>query len=197
LIESQRWLWNHEARARFGTMSRASLAQFALRWQLPPAESREQLVEGMKTLPLLRRQELEQALRELTLDFEPSPQQHAACDIMSWDQARSMSRELITIGSHTVGHPILPTLAPHQLRFELAESRRWLEDRLGREVKHFCYPNGAFNSAVVEQTRQVYTAAVTTEHEFATITSSRYSLPRISSAETLPLLAWRLHRPGA
>ena len=197
LIESQRWLWNQEARARLCVLSGSDRWQFAVRWQLAAGEDLEKIIEAMKTLPLKRRHEIEQALRELTPGFQASPEQCAACDVMSWDQLRSMDRELITVGSHTVNHPILSTLPPDQLRFEIIESRRWLEDKLGREVKCFCYPNGALNPAVVAQVRQVYAAAVTTERGFVISTSDRHGLPRISSAETLPLLAWRMHRPGA
>jgi peptidoglycan/xylan/chitin deacetylase (PgdA/CDA1 family) len=45
-------------------------------------------------------------------------------------------------------HPHLNALAPAVCRYELVESRRTIEDQLGREVVHLAYPFGAYDAAV-------------------------------------------------
>lgn len=52
------------------------------------------------------------------------------------------------IGAHTMSHPHLPALAPERARAEIFDSKRMLEDRFGREVRHFCYPYGDYNGPV-------------------------------------------------
>jgi peptidoglycan/xylan/chitin deacetylase (PgdA/CDA1 family) len=68
--------------------------------------------------------------------------------LMDWAAVRSLEVAGFEIGSHTMTHPRLPTLAPDACREELAASRRLLEDRLGHEVVHLAYPFGAFDDAV-------------------------------------------------
>lgn len=63
---------------------------------------------------------------------------------LTWDQTRELSRDpLVTIGAHTVNHRNLLTLPEPDARWELAESKRLLEERLGRPVQHFAYPFGS------------------------------------------------------
>ena len=61
-----------------------------------------------------------------------------------------MHRSGMTIGSHTHSHRLLTTEAIDAARTELIESKRALESRLGESVKHFAYPDGRFNPAVVD-----------------------------------------------
>lgn len=197
LVESQRWLWNQEARARLQVLSDTEREQLASQWRAGAGGDIEQIVAWMKTLPVDQRRDRERDLRELTSQFQATAEQRSKSDIMNRDELRSLDPGLITIGSHTVSHPILTTLSPNQLRFEIGESRRNLEDKLGRKVEYFCYPNGVFNPAVVEQTRKVYKAAVAGSPGFVTPGTDCHCLPRIGGPDSLPLLAWRMHRPTA
>jgi peptidoglycan/xylan/chitin deacetylase (PgdA/CDA1 family) len=61
---------------------------------------------------------------------------------LTWEQVQAMARHQITFGSHTHTHPIMATLDEEKARFELAESRRLIEDRLGTPCRLFSYPNG-------------------------------------------------------
>lgn len=61
-----------------------------------------------------------------------------------WDQVEVMARHpLVTIGAHTVSHPVLNALPADDAWTEMSESRRRIEARLGRPVKHFAYPYGS------------------------------------------------------
>lgn len=66
------------------------------------------------------------------------------------------------IGAHTMTHPHLSTLPPERARAEIVDSKRLLEDRFGREVRHFCYPYGDYNEPVRELVRAAgYASACT------------------------------------
>ena len=55
----------------------------------------------------------------------------------------------VTIGSHTVTHPILNRCSVQQQEQELVESRRQLEEWLGKPVHYFAYPNGDFDQETI------------------------------------------------
>ena len=118
---------------------------------------------------------------------------------MNWDDLRSLDRNLITVGSHTLSHPILTKLSGQEIEAEILESRRCLEQRLERKIDFFCYPNGAYDRRAYQLVQKTYRAAVTTER--GVIDGSEpldvHRLPRIPSAENAALTAWRLHRPEA
>jgi peptidoglycan/xylan/chitin deacetylase (PgdA/CDA1 family) len=196
LIERQCWLWNHEARARLNAMKPADRQALPAHWPADRSDT-EEIIGWMKTLQRKEREASEQVLRELTRTFQPTAGQRQSCDVMNWAELRTLEPSLITIGSHTVSHPILPTLSPDELDVEVRESRRMLEDNLGRKVLYFCYPNGALNPAVVDRVRKTYDAAVTTKPGFVVASCDRLALPRIGIADNLPLVAWRMHRPTA
>lgn len=63
---------------------------------------------------------------------------------MNWEQIREMEASgLVSFGAHTMHHPILSCLSdPAEARYEVAESRKVLEERLGHSVSTFAYPVG-------------------------------------------------------
>jgi len=46
------------------------------------------------------------------------------------------------VGSHSLTHPILPSLEEGQMREEIVDSRTRIGALIGRKVTSFCYPNG-------------------------------------------------------
>lgn len=61
---------------------------------------------------------------------------------LSWDDVRQLARGGISIGSHTLSHPILTRLTPPELERELVESKRRIEEEVSCECAWFAYPNG-------------------------------------------------------
>jgi peptidoglycan/xylan/chitin deacetylase (PgdA/CDA1 family) len=153
----------------------------------------------MKTLQLQKRRTAEAIIRQATTGFQPTEAQREAFDIMNWNDLRSLDPELITVGSHTLSHPILTKLSGEEIETEIVESRRCLEQRLERKIDFFCYPNGAYDRRAYQLVQKTYRAAVTTET--GVINGSEgldvHRLSRIASAENAALTAWRLHRPEA
>jgi peptidoglycan/xylan/chitin deacetylase (PgdA/CDA1 family) len=118
--------------------------------------------------------------------------------IMSAEQLSKIEPELVSIGSHTMTHPFLPSIDNNQLEQELAGSRKKLKEIVSREVKLLSFPYGAFNEAILESCRQagyerVFTAlplfAVSEPHEFVT--------GRVGTAPTDWPIEFRLKLSGA
>ena len=60
----------------------------------------------------------------------------------------------LEIGAHTLTHPRLSEIPISEARKEIVDSKKKLEDRFGVRVKHFAYPYGNYNQAVVDLVRE-------------------------------------------
>ena len=80
----------------------------------------------------------------------------------TWNQLREMvATGLVTLGSHTVTHPNLTYAEPDRAAWELAASRKRIEDMIGQPVRHFCYPRGLWSRRLERLVGREYaTAAV-------------------------------------
>jgi peptidoglycan/xylan/chitin deacetylase (PgdA/CDA1 family) len=154
LIERDGWLWNHEARQRLYSLPRDGFTALADAL-LAPREI-EAFVEWMKTLKLGERHRIEAEVRAATPHFRPSEAQHEAFDLARWDELRQLDPRVVTIGSHTMTHPILTSLTPQEREDELCESRKALERELGRDVAF-----SAIRTATSTKTRSAPPAATT------------------------------------
>ncbi len=73
--------------------------------------------------------------------------------MLTWAQIREMQDSgVMEMGSHTMRHRNLPQIPLDEVCWELQESKRRLEDKLGREMVGFAYPYGA--GAYVPEVRQ-------------------------------------------
>jgi peptidoglycan/xylan/chitin deacetylase (PgdA/CDA1 family) len=196
LIDSGRWIWNTEMRCRLQLLSAGERAQMAVEIGSPAADT-EALVAYAKRLDLQSRQRAEEQVRGHTRQFSPTEQQLDRFAPASWDQLASLDPALVTIGSHTVNHPILPTLSTGELQTEIGDSRRAIEQRLQRTVDLFCYPNGDNDARAQATVREHYRAAVTTVPGAIGESDEACLLPRIPAGETRGLFVRRLHRHAA
>jgi peptidoglycan/xylan/chitin deacetylase (PgdA/CDA1 family) len=74
--------------------------------------------------------------------------------VMSVQQLQEIPTDLVTIGSHSMTHPVLPKVDDARLRKELLGSRETLEKMLNREIKLFSFPYGACDQRVIERCRE-------------------------------------------
>jgi peptidoglycan/xylan/chitin deacetylase (PgdA/CDA1 family) len=196
LIETGQWLWNAEARERLRSLD--PLDREPLSRQLgAPGWDIEEVVAWMKRLPTRRRFEVEDQIRQATPRFVSDVSQREANDPLSWEDLAAIDSSLVTIGSHSMTHPTVTSLDDDELSIEVRESRRVLEARLGRPVRFFCYPSGAYDERSLAAVRETYEAAVSSEEGFVTEGSDLHRLRRIPAGESVELMAWRLHRPRA
>lgn len=62
---------------------------------------------------------------------------------MDWQELAELARDpLVTIGAHTVNHPILAKITDNAVRAELENSRAVIEAATGTRPQHFAYPVG-------------------------------------------------------
>jgi peptidoglycan/xylan/chitin deacetylase (PgdA/CDA1 family) len=93
----------------------------------------------------------------------PEAWQQYLYSFLSWEEVRELDGRGVSIGSHTVNHPILTTLSPSDLASELIESRSCIERELGKPCPWLAYPNGG----PTDFSPQVVAAAKTAGYEVA------------------------------
>jgi peptidoglycan/xylan/chitin deacetylase (PgdA/CDA1 family) len=114
---------------------------------------------------------------------------------MSAVRLREIHAAGMTVGSHTANHVKLGEASPVVQRAELADSKAALEDLLGTEVRHLCYPFGSFDRSAIDTAAQVgYVSATTCLRGAATPADHPLALPRkaISFGDNLIGYWWKL-----
>jgi peptidoglycan/xylan/chitin deacetylase (PgdA/CDA1 family) len=129
----------------------------------------------------LKRQDMTRALSLVRAHHEvPS----LAPQNISSERLREIDREgLVTIGAHSLEHPILANETDERSEFEISESVRSLASLLGRPVTTFAYPNGMpdldFGPREQRSLRQAgIRMAFSTLPGFISPSSDRLALPR-------------------
>lgn len=99
---------------------------------------------------------------------------------MSWDQAREMDANGISIQSHTVDHKSMTDLTDDQLRMELVDSKKKAEKELGHPVNYMAYPTGTYNLHIAQMVKEAgYKAAFTIKYGNVDKASNIYALERV------------------
>jgi len=107
---------------------------------------------------------------------------------LQWSEIEEMDRGgIVVIGSHGVRHPNLTTCTDEELEEEVVESRRLIEQRIGRKCELFCYPGGRFDERVKRFVVMAgYSCAVAVEGRFETRENGdRFELTRVSVGRTM------------
>lgn len=98
---------------------------------------------------------------------------------LTTDEIKRLYREGFQIGSHSATHTNLTTLSNEQLEFEIIQSKKTLEKKLGIPVKYFAYPKGYYNAKVIAVVKKAgYTAAFSIDPGCISSESDRWTLPR-------------------
>ena len=122
-------------------------------------------------------------------------------DLMMTDaQVRELGAFGVSVGAHTVNHPILTSVHDDIARGEIANSRRTLQDMTGEAISLFAYPNGRpkrdYASVHATMVREAgFKAAVSTAWGGAGRAVDFFQIPRMLPWDTSPLMfAGRLMR---
>lgn len=85
---------------------------------------------------------------------------------LTWDQVKEMAAAGMQIGSHTLNHANLAdrNLSSDQIKRELIQSKKLIEDQIAQTINDFCYPYGVVNNIAIDA---VYSAG------YKTATSTR------------------------
>jgi len=102
---------------------------------------------------------------------------------LTWQQIDELSQDpLVTIGAHTVNHLPLNSLTEERSTFEILESKRIIESKINKEVKHFCYPLGSYGRKEIKILEKSSYASATTikmANIFEENLNHPFALPRI------------------
>lgn len=108
---------------------------------------------------------------------------------MSVDQVKRISgSEYITIGSHSLSHPVLVNCDDGESYMEIKRSKEIIEGWLNKEVKYFAYPNGDYSLREMRYLSETgYALAYTTAPEYLTeeVIEKSYELPRFEVFENI------------
>lgn len=192
LIEERKWIWTHETRARLRFAAQPLRGELAA--ELGAPREINEFVQWMKKLSLPERARAEARLREATPSFVPSERDREAFELAGWHELRSVDPAVITIGSHSMTHPILPNLSDAAIEIELRESRRVLEARLDRTVEFLSYPNDDVDWRTLAVARRHYRAAVA--HSSGTPLDP-HLMPSVHLPAHVLRLVWQLNRPDS
>ena len=138
------------ARGETGTAHLRSLLEergiLSASWQRVAADPHRALVFLLRRLPrgvLLG--VVDRLERETGVDAEALRELRP----VSWSMLRAMQEGGFLVGSHTRTHALLTNESNEDIRDEARGSRATLEERLGRPVEHFAYPDGRCDARTV------------------------------------------------
>jgi peptidoglycan/xylan/chitin deacetylase (PgdA/CDA1 family) len=118
--------------------------------------------------------------------------------LLSLEQVRNLPTSLVSIGSHTLTHPLLPQVEEGKARREIQDSRTKLEGMLSRKVTEFSFPFGGFSGKLVELCRETgYDRVYTTLPAFAFERHSDFVIGRVRVDPTDWPMEFRLKLAGA
>lgn len=114
------------------------------------------------------------------------------------ERLKELPSDLITIGSHTLSHPRLPSLPEVEAMTELAASRESLERVLNRNIKLFSFPYGAHNERLIKMCREAgYERVFTIVPTLAFTDPMEYETGRVRTDPTDWPLEFHLKLMGA
>lgn len=122
-------------------------------------------------------EELARSCRSGAMVKELSP--HVMPPVMGQDDIGALARAGMTIGFHTLRHPVLPLLDDEELDRAFAEGRDALSSMAGTPVDLLAYPYGAADVRVAKAAERAgYAAAFTTEWRAISRESDPFLLSR-------------------
>lgn len=120
---------------------------------------------------------------------------------LNWQQIREISDNGIEIGSHTLSHPNLTNLDRRAAEKEISDSKKKIEDMIGKKVRYFAYPFGsrqAFSDPVKQIVRDSgYERAYTNIMGFNDADTDPYELRRIRIYSYDNMLRFKMKIKGA
>ncbi|MCC7367694.1 MAG: polysaccharide deacetylase family protein [Chloroflexi bacterium] len=118
---------------------------------------------------------------------------------LTWDQITEMNDAGMEIAAHSTNHADFTVIGPNELRRQLVEPKRILEERIGQPVRFLAYPAGKYNAAVMAASRAAgYEAAVTVIHGTRHTPAQAFELRRVRAhgADTPAQITARITLPS-
>ena len=100
---------------------------------------------------------------------------------------------LVTIGSHSVSHPLLSKCSQLDLVNELVNSKKYLENITGKPVKYLAYPSGDYNEKVINAVKESGYELAFGIDKIKNLGHIKFEVPRIGIySSKIPYLAAKL-----
>lgn len=167
------WLWHDQLEYGLLNTSRKSievtLNQKFVEFDLSTDQRRVAAVDTLREA--LKEVSNDERLRFLSefgkmKDIEIPPEPPPDWAPLNWRELRALASQDVEVGCHTDTHPILSRVANRQdLDKEIRCAGKLIEEKIGRPIRHFCYPNGRLmdiGPAAIRSVREAgYRSAVT------------------------------------
>jgi peptidoglycan/xylan/chitin deacetylase (PgdA/CDA1 family) len=104
-------------------------------------------------------------------------------DILSKEQILEMNKhKYVSFGSHSVSHTNLTLETEENIKFELSESKKYLEQLLQKEIVNFSYPNGDYNKNVISILKELgYKSSVTSADSWVSKNENMFEISRVGA----------------
>jgi peptidoglycan/xylan/chitin deacetylase (PgdA/CDA1 family) len=107
-------------------------------------------------------------LMDLALKFNvPSlffiPVVNSERSVMAPETIKTIDSNNFEIGAHTFSHSYLTNLPIKKAREEIITGKDFLEQLLGKEVRHFSFPGGKYNDDLIEISKKYFKSARTAD----------------------------------
>lgn len=124
--------------------------------------------------PILKRNQVK-AVAFVVPNFLDKPN-----NLTTW-QLKEIGRSgLVEIGAHTMDHSYLAGSPLKRVKFEVEESKAFLEKILGEKIVSFAYPYGAFDNQAIDVVKKAgFRSGVTTVSGIFALDTNRFFLYRI------------------
>jgi peptidoglycan/xylan/chitin deacetylase (PgdA/CDA1 family) len=100
---------------------------------------------------------------------------------LSTDQLRELASLGFEIGCHSMTHPYLNGLEKDQLRHEISDAGKKLEDVIGRRVEHFSCPGGRYDVNALEVAKESgYRSVATSQVRANSPSTDPFALGRVA-----------------
>jgi peptidoglycan/xylan/chitin deacetylase (PgdA/CDA1 family) len=198
-VERKTLPWPSRLRFAFRTtQKRTWIDEKAISWALGFPQQRERAyLSACDQFCKLSGASLESRVSQTEIDLDAKISDATGNLMLDWDQARSLAKNGYIVGSHTMTHPNLAFLELEDVRRELNDSKRQMEDRMGMPIHHVSYPCPALfpnwtQQTTAESQRAGYKTAVTTTNGLAHERDNPLQLKRLGPTKTVDGLRWNL-----
>ena len=184
-IESSKTFWDCKIRFAVWNTSITQLevegfGYYYLKSPKDRLKSMAKIITGLMKLPEREKnRSIEKLLQALDVVI---PSKFGEKFMLTWNDISDMSENGISFGAHTVTHPILTKLSIEEAREEIVRSKKDIEKRVGAPCTLFAYPNGDFNTEIIELVKKSgFKGAVTTIPHLISQDEKLFMLSRISA----------------
>jgi len=100
-------------------------------------------------------------------------------DLLTWPMVKGLISEGFTIGSHSSTHKNFSTIKSTDESFEIAHSKRYIEDKIKAKISSFAFPKGLYKQRHSKLLKKSgYALAFTTESGLVTPKTNPLLIPR-------------------